>query len=415
MDKVPSLFIKKALLTDAVEYFDTNEQDLLDLLTSNCSFAVIYEKILWDTGSKDCFVDLITRNLMFLMQGKICRRYLVISSFIYGISYLCTCITPFKIANSTQRESMLQIWQKNNPHVLFRLTWNFDIIEEVYPYASLHERSLLYQLVKRDKHRAVIANIPAARKLSPRMESKLIESPSKRDFLQHIDNLCQKNGGLTNPAFANDFDVIRLFFFSHGKKLGLLVDKVLPQMLELRHDFRRILGYMYFNGIFNIVQNKIIFQTLANSAERIKILSVYNKEVRDLLLKRFCEPPLSEFVHASFQNEIDFIVNNWIFPSFKQFLGHPRSGDILVVILAKAGSKCKTELIECIVGMDIVDDITCHKLWKPIQLIIQKYACSSAELEQLCSWILPHLKLLLNEKEFGLVLVQLFKKGEIPG
>ena len=159
MHKVPSLFAPSGSLKPAVDYFLANERELLDLLDSNYSFCLIYMQIVGKVvkeQQKDAFVDLVTRNLMYLMQETAFRKYLIIHSFMYGNCIFLFARNNFPKANATQRNAMIEIWKNNNPSALFARQRNFDVIRNIYPFATIDERKLLDAMIENDEFKSTL-------------------------------------------------------------------------------------------------------------------------------------------------------------------------------------------------------------------------------------------------------------------
>lgn len=68
-----------------------NEREILDLLESNYSFRLIIKEILL-SGHKGDFVDLVVRNLLYLMEDAARHYHLIVNTFIYGIANLTVLV-----------------------------------------------------------------------------------------------------------------------------------------------------------------------------------------------------------------------------------------------------------------------------------------------------------------------------------
>lgn len=177
MHKVPSLFAPSGSLKPAVDYFLANERELLDLLDSNYSFYLIYMQIIGRVvkeQQKDAFVNLVTRNLMYLMQKTTFRKYMIIRSFLYGNCIFLFARNNFPKANATQRNAMIEIWKNNNPSALFARQGNFDVIRNIYPFANIDERKLLYVMIENDEFKSTLYAITPVRRWPSKISGKCV-------------------------------------------------------------------------------------------------------------------------------------------------------------------------------------------------------------------------------------------------
>ena len=118
---------------------------------------------------------------------------------------------------------------------------------------------------------------------------------------------------------------------------------------------------------------------------------------------------LDELIDASFQSEIDYILNKWLMPNFEKNLRYMRSSFTIAYVFEKGNLETRSEILESITDLKAVEALTGENFSNAIQYIVEHGSCSTDELKHLLSWILPELKPLLKNKPAGFAILMIFQ------